>query len=94
MILLHISSMPTGIDNHSFVGLLLLVTIVPVNGSILIVWTRNLAANWNHPFTSDHNIFNCLGVLMWYEALHKPENWAAAWRFNGTTYSPKSSGTL
>lgn len=54
-------------DSSLFSGLVLLLTGLPVNGSILVVWVRNLAARWNHPFASDHNIFHCVGVVLWYE---------------------------
>lgn len=55
-------------DAVLFSGLVLLLTALPVNGSILVVWVRNLAARWNHPFASDHNVFHCIGVIVWYEA--------------------------
>ncbi|GAA5902278.1 hypothetical protein JCM6882_000490 [Rhodosporidiobolus microsporus] len=43
--------------------LLLLLTLLPVNALILVVWVRNLAVGWLAPFSSDHNVLMLVGYL-------------------------------
>lgn len=41
-----------------------MLLLLPQNGAILLVWSRNLLAGWYAPFPSDHNVFAILGYLL------------------------------
>ncbi|GAA5879604.1 hypothetical protein JCM1840_003330, partial [Sporobolomyces johnsonii] len=56
--------------HYSFSILFVLVTLLPINALILVVWVRNLAVGWLAPFSSDHNVFMVVGFLANVEALH------------------------
>lgn len=47
-----------------------MMTLLPMNAMILVVWVRNLAVGWLAPFSSDHNVLNILGFLLNVEAVH------------------------
>ncbi|GAA5823698.1 hypothetical protein JCM11251_000730 [Rhodosporidiobolus azoricus] len=49
--------------HFTFSLLLLLLTLLPINALILVVWVRNLAVGWLAPFNSDHNILLLVGYL-------------------------------
>lgn len=56
--------------HYSFSVLFVLVTLLPINALILVVWVRNLAVGWLAPFSSDHNVLMVFGFLANVEALH------------------------
>lgn len=56
--------------HYSFSILFVLVTLLPINALILVVWVRNLAVGWLAPFSSDHNVLLLVGYLANVEALH------------------------
>ncbi|SCZ99080.1 BZ3500_MvSof-1268-A1-R1_Chr7-1g09385 [Microbotryum saponariae] len=56
--------------HYSFVSLLVMIGLLPINAMILAVWVRNLAVGWLAPFSTDHNVLNILGFLLNVEALH------------------------
>ncbi|GAA5855735.1 hypothetical protein JCM8547_001663 [Rhodosporidiobolus lusitaniae] len=56
--------------HYSFSILLVLVTLIPINALILVVWVRNLAVGWLAPFSSDHNVLLLVGFLANIEAVH------------------------
>ncbi|GAA5938622.1 hypothetical protein JCM1841_004366, partial [Sporobolomyces salmonicolor] len=56
--------------HYSFSILFVLVTLLPINALILVVWVRNLAVGWLAPFSSDHNVIMVVGFLANVEALH------------------------
>ncbi|GAA5975209.1 hypothetical protein JCM11641_004394 [Rhodosporidiobolus odoratus] len=43
--------------------LLILLTLLPLNALVLVVWVRNLAVGWLVPFRSDHNVLLLVGFL-------------------------------
>lgn len=47
--------------------LYLLLWLLPVNAPVLVVWVRNLQANWTEPFGGDHNVLDITGVLVMVE---------------------------
>ncbi|KAI8089282.1 PGAP1-like protein-domain-containing protein [Halteromyces radiatus] len=49
--------------------LLLLLTLLPFNLPILVVWIRNLSVYWLTPFSSDHNVFAIAPFLIHVEML-------------------------
>jgi GPI inositol-deacylase len=53
--------------NYASAVLVLMLTVLPMNASILLVWVRNMMAGWWAPFSSDHNVLNVLGFVVWYE---------------------------
>jgi len=56
---------------HYFYAILfLMLSLLPINGAILVVWIRNLSAGWFAPFSSDHNILKVGGILLWLEYAH------------------------
>lgn len=56
--------------HYAFSILFVLVTLLPINALILVVWVRNLAVGWLAPFSSDHNVLMVVGFLANVEALH------------------------
>lgn len=56
--------------HYAFAILVVLVTLLPINALILVVWVRNLAVGWLAPFSSDHNVLMVFGFLANVEALH------------------------
>ncbi|KAI8391121.1 PGAP1-like protein-domain-containing protein [Radiomyces spectabilis] len=69
--------------------LLLLITLLPFNLPILLVWIRNLAVHWYVPFSSDHNVLAIAPFMMYVEALISernmlPRQTSRYWRW--TTY--------
>ncbi|GAA5975792.1 hypothetical protein JCM21900_006153, partial [Sporobolomyces salmonicolor] len=56
--------------HYYFSILFVLVTLLPINALILVVWVRNLAVGWLAPFSSDHNVIMVVGFLANVEALH------------------------
>lgn len=56
--------------HYAFSVLFVLVTLLPINALILVVWVRNLAVGWLAPFSSDHNVLMVVGFLANVEALH------------------------
>ncbi|KAI7858145.1 PGAP1-like protein-domain-containing protein [Circinella umbellata] len=49
--------------------LLLMMTLLPFNLPILVVWIRNLSVHWFVPFSSDHNIFAIAPFIIYVELL-------------------------
>ena len=49
--------------------LYLLLWLLPVNAPVLVVWVRNLQANWTEPFGGDHNVLDIAGILVLVEML-------------------------
>lgn len=43
--------------------LCLLLSLLPVNAPVLVVWARDLLANWRRPFVGDHNTLRVVGVI-------------------------------
>lgn len=41
----------------------LLLWLLPVNAPVLVVWVRDLLANWRQPFVGDHNVLRVVGVV-------------------------------
>lgn len=56
--------------HYNFVVLLVMLTLLPMNAMILVVWVRNLAVGWLVPFSSDHNVLNIAGFLLCVESVH------------------------
>ncbi|GAA5974580.1 hypothetical protein JCM5350_001203 [Sporobolomyces pararoseus] len=54
----------------AFSILFLLLSLLPMNALILIVWVRNLAVGSFAPFSSDHQVFSILGFLAVVESVH------------------------
>ncbi|KAG4304671.1 hypothetical protein PORY_002064 [Pneumocystis oryctolagi] len=52
---------------HSIFVLMLL--LLPINVPILVVWVRKMSTNWIAPFSSHHNIFSILPILILVEFL-------------------------
>lgn len=49
--------------------LILLITLLPFNLPILVVWVRNLAVHWFVPFSSDHDVFAIAPFMIYVEYL-------------------------
>ncbi|KAG5440175.1 hypothetical protein PCANB_001744 [Pneumocystis canis] len=49
--------------------LILMLLLLPVNVPILIVWIRKMSVNWIIPFSTHHNIFSILPILILVEFL-------------------------
>ncbi|KAI9311433.1 PGAP1-like protein-domain-containing protein [Dichotomocladium elegans] len=49
--------------------LLLLITLLPFNLPILVVWVRNLSVHWFVPFSSDHDVFAIAPFILYVELL-------------------------
>ena len=49
---------------RNYTLLFLMLLLLPQNGAILLVWSRNLLAGWYAPFPSDHNVLAILGYLL------------------------------
>ncbi|KTW30967.1 uncharacterized protein T551_01519 [Pneumocystis jirovecii RU7] len=49
--------------------LILMLLLLPINVPILIVWLRKMSINWLLPFSSHHNIFSILPILILVEFL-------------------------
>ncbi|KAI9484440.1 PGAP1-like protein-domain-containing protein [Zychaea mexicana] len=49
--------------------LLLMITLLPFNLPILVVWIRNLSVHWFVPFSSDHNVFAIAPFILYVELL-------------------------
>ncbi|GAA5841295.1 hypothetical protein JCM9279_000607 [Rhodotorula babjevae] len=71
--------------HYAFAILVILVTLLPINALILVVWVRNLAVGWLAPFSSDHNVFMVFGFLANVEALHSGK---MLQRSSGGRFSP------
>ncbi|BGP39096.1 GPI inositol deacylase [Rhodotorula kratochvilovae] len=71
--------------HYAFSVLLILVTLLPINALILVVWVRNLAVGWLAPFSSDHNVLMVVGFLANVEALHSGK---MLQRTSGGRFSP------
>ncbi|BGP07129.1 GPI inositol deacylase [Rhodotorula toruloides] len=71
--------------HYTFSILFVLVTLLPINALILVVWVRNLAVGWLAPFSSDHNVLMVVGFLANVEALHSGK---MLQRSAGGRYSP------
>ena len=50
--------------DRNYTLLFLMLLLLPQNGAILLVWSRNLLAGWYAPFPSDHNVLAILGYLL------------------------------
>ncbi|KAI8339120.1 PGAP1-like protein-domain-containing protein [Chlamydoabsidia padenii] len=69
--------------------LLLFITLLPFNASILVVWIRNLSVHWFVPFSSDHSILAIAPFMIYVEMLTNqkvmlPRMLSRMWRW--TTY--------
>ncbi|KPV77424.1 uncharacterized protein RHOBADRAFT_51279 [Rhodotorula graminis WP1] len=71
--------------HYAFAILVVLVTLLPINALILVVWVRNLAVGWLAPFSSDHNVLMVFGFLANVEALHSGK---VLQRSTGGRFSP------
>ncbi|BGP23811.1 GPI inositol deacylase [Rhodotorula toruloides] len=71
--------------HYAFSIFFVLVTLLPINALILVVWVRNLAVGWLAPFSSDHNVLMVVGFLANVEALHSGK---MLQRSAGGRYSP------
>jgi glycosylphosphatidylinositol deacylase len=40
-----------------------LLWLLPVNAPVLVVWARDLLANWRQPFVGDHNVLRVVGIV-------------------------------
>ncbi|KAI9257366.1 PGAP1-like protein-domain-containing protein [Phascolomyces articulosus] len=49
--------------------LILMMTLLPFNLPILVVWIRNLSVHWFVPFSSDHNVFAIAPFILYVELL-------------------------
>ena len=49
---------------RNYTLLFLMLLLLPQNGAILLVWSRNLLAGWFAPFPSDHNVLAIAGYLL------------------------------
>ncbi|GAA5955116.1 hypothetical protein JCM3765_003199 [Sporobolomyces pararoseus] len=56
--------------HFAFSILFFLLSLLPMNALILIVWVRNLAVGWFAPFSSDHHVLSILGFLAVVESNH------------------------
>lgn len=56
--------------HFSFSILFLILSILPLNALILVVWVRNLAVGSFAPFSSDHHVLSIFGFMALVEALH------------------------
>ena len=46
-----------------------MMTLLPFNLPILVVWIRNLSVHWFVPFSSDHNVFAIAPFILYVELL-------------------------
>ena len=50
--------------NYNFSILMILICATIVDAPIIVVWIHNLALHWSVPFSSHHNVFSILPVLL------------------------------
>ncbi|KAI9826262.1 MAG: GPI inositol deacylase [Phylliscum demangeonii] len=49
--------------------LILMIWLLPINIFVLLVWVHNLAVHWLTPFSSHHNVFSIMPVLLLVETI-------------------------
>ena len=49
--------------------LVLMIWVLPINIPVLIVWIHNLSVHWLTPFSSHHNVFSVMPIILLVETL-------------------------
>ena len=48
---------------------MLMLWVLPINLPVLIVWIHNLSVHWLTPFSSHHNVFSVMPIILLVETL-------------------------